>query len=419
MVSSKLASTTSKLVGFGANMLRASFGLGSPSEVKSKGKGKDIQPVSSDHLNMANDVLGLIYNEMVKAREEEKLAEELQKNHQEQYDIEEEKRHQEIIKAISLKRKPSKKKQPVEKPETKPEAKPEVKAKPKAETTTTTPKATPTTTTTTTTAVPKSTVVPTATKVIAGATIAGLLMPSTSVAQSIEKASQQTGVDKSLMYAMAKQESGFDAGAAAKTSSAKGLFQFIKGTWDGMVQKYGAKYPILKEKGPNDPDANALAGALYIKENSDYLTKNNIPVNATNIYAAHFLGAGGAKTLLTAEPTAQADKILPQAASANKPIFYEKDGTPRTVQQVINVLFEKVGRSQERYKAALDSGIVDSGTTVAAISKENKDLKDATQTKQVASVINNTVISKSGESKMAETQEPVKDRPAYEIKARA
>ena len=195
-----------------------------------------------------------------------------------------------------------------------------------------------------------------------------------------------------------------------------------------MLSRTTASLRFRLPSGPNGIDRYLFTNLEYVsyghvlitnRSIGYYLRKNNIPVNATNIYAAHFLGAGGAKTLLTAEPTAQADKILPQAASANKPIFYEKDGTPRTVQQVINVLFEKVGRSQERYKAALDSGIVDSGTTVAAISKENKDLKDATQTKQVASVINNTVISKSGESKMAETQEPVKDRPAYEIKARA
>ena len=105
--------------------------------------------------------------------------------------------------------------------------------------------------------------------------------------------------------------------------------------------------------------------------------------------------------------------------SMRTPIFYDKEGKPRTVQEVINVLFQKVGVYQEKYKAALDMGVVDSGTTVAAISKENKELKDTTQTKQVASVNNTTIINKSGESKVETADAPVKDRPLYQVKARA
>jgi hypothetical protein len=193
----------------------------------------------------------------------------------------------------------------------------------------------------------------------AAAGVGALLMPTESIAAVINKASDIVGVDKSLMYAMAKQESGFDPSAAAKTSSAKGLYQFIKGTWNSMVKQYGSKYPILKEKGPEDAEANALAGALFIKENSDYLSKNGIPVNATTIYAAHFLGPKGAKKLLTADPETDAAALMPDAAASNDFIFYEKTNNkpdkskPRTVQQVTNVLFEKVGQYQEKYKQKL------------------------------------------------------------------
>lgn len=223
--------------------------------------------------------------------------------------------------------------------------------------------------------VPKPTAVQVTPKVIAGATVAaaaagGLLMPSETVASVINKASDMVGVDKALMYAMAKQESGFDPNAGAKTSSAKGLYQFIKGTWNGMVKQYGSKYPILKERGPEDPEANAIAGALFIKENSDYLAKNGIPVNATTIYAAHFLGPRGAKKLLSADPETNASTLMPDAAAANDFIFYEKTNNkpdkskPRTVQQVINVLFEKVGQYQEKYQKKLNSP-----TSVAPVSK--------------------------------------------------
>jgi hypothetical protein len=200
-----------------------------------------------------------------------------------------------------------------------------------------------------------STAVKVTTTTAAAGGVGALLMPSESVAAVIDKASNMVGVDKSLMYAMAKQESGFNPNAAAGTSSAKGLYQFIKDTWKNMVSKYGAKYPILRAKGPEDPEANAIAGALFIKENSEYLAKNGIEVNATSIYAAHFLGAGGAKQLLTANPQEIASKILPKPASSNKNIFYDKTGNPRTVQQVVNVLFERVGQYQEKYRQKLNS----------------------------------------------------------------
>lgn len=232
---------------------------------------------------------------------------------------------------------------------------------------------------------PRPTIPSTATKVGVGAALAGtatatLAMPSESVANVIQKAAKTVGVDVSLMYAIAKQESGFNPAAAAKTSSAKGLYQFIKGTWQGMVKTYGSKYPILKERSPTDPEANALAGALYIKENSDILSKANIPINATTIYAAHFLGSGGAKKLLSSNPNEKAADVLPSAANANKFIFYKPGDDkkpdikkPRSIQEVINVLFEKVGKYQDIYAAELSKQGV--GTKLAEKSTENKDLR--------------------------------------------
>jgi soluble lytic murein transglycosylase-like protein len=235
--------------------------------------------------------------------------------------------------------------------------------------------------------------------VVGGAALAGttaaMAMPSPAVADVIQKAAKTVGVDIALMYAMAKQESGFNPNAAAKTSSAKGLYQFIKGTWKSMVEKYGSKYPILKQRDAFDPEANALAGALFIKENSEILDQAKIPVNATTVYAAHFLGPGGAKTLLKGDPNKIAASVLPEAAKANKPIFYKTDKTkkpdtnqPRTIQEVINVLFEKVGKYQELYSVALKDS--NSGKRLAEASTEGKDLK-----KQTASAGGTVIVNQN------------------------
>lgn len=376
------------------------------------GKVGQSAAVSGVAIDFATEILGEIYKLLQQIEEDKKLTEELKQNKDEEEQSESDRRNEEIIAAITGRRKgkptrrdeAKKKKEEVKKKkqekreekeaEKKPKAEPAKKEAPKV------PEKVPTG--------PRPSI-PTAAKVAGGAAVVGgLLMPSQAIASSIDKAAETVGVDRSLMYAIAKQESGFNAGAAASTSSAKGLYQFIKGTWDTMVQKYGSAYPILKEKGPNDPDANAIAGALFIKENSVDLQKSGIPINATTIYAAHFLGSGGAKKLLTADPNKSAAELLPKAAAANKPIFYDKSSKPRTVQEVVQVLFEKVGKYQDIYAAKLTPT---SGTQLASASQQNQDLKKElnSQQKQTTREKETTNIKQTSSQQSNNTED---DRPA-------
>lgn len=170
------------------------------------------------------------------------------------------------------------------------------------------------------------------------------------VTDALDEAADRVGVSRSLLYAMGQQESGFDPKAKAPTSSASGLFQFIDGTWAEMVKKYGKEYPELG-RGPMDAKASAIAGALYVKENSDILAKNGIPVNGTSIYASHFLGPGGANKLFSANDDASAASVLPAAAKSNPNIFFE-GGRAKTVAQVKQTLYNKVGKVAEQYETA-------------------------------------------------------------------
>lgn len=222
-------------------------------------------------------------------------------------------------------------------------------------------------------------------------------VPEQTVGSAIKEASNKVGVDESIMLAMAKQESGFNPSAKAGTSSAKGLYQFIDSTWNSMVSRFSKSFPELL-RGPYDALASAVAGALYIKENATFLKKNNIPVTGTNIYASHFLGAGGARTLLTAPPNQIAAEVpgLKAPAAANKNIFFVKGKTdnPRTVEQVIEVLYNKVGKTAEQYKIAL--GEPTTGVQVATASADVNASKRAQQTSPSTTIFNNnnmTVIA--------------------------
>ena len=167
----------------------------------------------------------------------------------------------------------------------------------------------------------------------------------------------RAGMDPRIMMAMAAQESGFNPNAQATTSSAKGLFQFINETWNHMKRKYGNDFTEL-DKGPFDPEASALAGALYARENAEFLKSAGLPVNATSLYTAHFLGPGGAKKVLEADPNMNANELLPNAARSNVGIFMKKeDGrfVPRTVGELQELLYQKIGSKVEQIGYQLTS----------------------------------------------------------------
>jgi len=171
---------------------------------------------------------------------------------------------------------------------------------------------------------------------------------------TIDKASEMVGVDPKLMATMAAIESGFRATVKAGTSSATGLYQFISGTWKTMVKKYGAKYGIDANTPPTDPRANALMGAEFIKENAQALSSVKSNLTDTDLYLAHFLGAGGAKTFLKSDPNAIAANVMPAAANANRSIFYNRDGTPRSFAETYAEINRRVRSKGKQF--GLDAG---------------------------------------------------------------
>lgn len=186
---------------------------------------------------------------------------------------------------------------------------------------------------------------------------------------AIKTAANQTGVDFSYLLKKASQESSFDANAKATGSSATGLYQFTKQTWLQMVKNYGGKYglgtyadhiqmdsngvahvsdPTWKQAILNlrkDPIAASEMAGEYDKENQVALEDNvGGKIGATELYLAHFLGASGASNFLNemrSNPKQAAADVLPTAAASNPHVFYAKDGTPRSLQQIYQHFAQK------------------------------------------------------------------------------
>ena len=196
--------------------------------------------------------------------------------------------------------------------------------------------------------------------------IAGL--PKKIVA-AIQSAAERTGVDFSYLLKKASVESSLNPNATASSSSATGLYQFTQQTWLQMVKNYGGKYglgtyadhiamgsngvahvsdPQWRDAILNlrkDPVASAAMAGELDKQNKTALQDNvGGKVGSTELYLAHFLGAGGASTFLNglhANPATKAARLLPEAAAANPSVFYAKDGTARSLSQIYQHFAQK------------------------------------------------------------------------------
>jgi hypothetical protein len=159
-----------------------------------------------------------------------------------------------------------------------------------------------------------------------------------------------------------------------------------------MIKKYGRQYPQLYA-GPYDALASAIAGALYIKENTKLLEAAKLEVTGANIYGLHFLGPNGGRKLLSANPDAIAANILPKAAASNKTVFYKNGDIrfPYTVKEVKDFLYTKVGAEAERYQALLNQNLA--GSQIGRTS-ENLALRQdpQTQSKNLVVINNNTMV---------------------------
>lgn len=192
------------------------------------------------------------------------------------------------------------------------------------------------------------------------------------VVNAIQTASRKTGVDFAYLLQQARAESSFNAQAQAKTSSATGLYQFIESTWMNMVEKHGEKYGINTDGMSRedilalrkDPKKASLLAAEFASENKDFLERNwGGDVGTTELYFAHFMGAGGATAFLKAKdenPLQNGADLFPRAAAANRNVFFDRDtGQPRTLAGIYDFFDKKfqIGPEPSQTAQRADSAV--------------------------------------------------------------
>jgi hypothetical protein len=200
------------------------------------------------------------------------------------------------------------------------------------------------------------------------------------VTAAIQRASASTGVQFGYLLNQARLESGLNPDARARTSSATGLFQFIDQTWLGMVRQHGNEHglgwaaaqvrqtsngryyvadPELRRQILDlrrQPEAASAMAAEYAADNGRYLEgRLGRRMEPVDLYLAHFLGAGGAARFLRAHdasPDAAAAPLLPAAARANRPIFYNRDGSMRSFAEIRARFADKIATGNQSGGAA-------------------------------------------------------------------
>jgi hypothetical protein len=228
------------------------------------------------------------------------------------------------------------------------------------------------------------------------------------IAGAIKQAAGTTGANFEYLLATAKMESDFNPTAGASTSSAHGLYQFIDQTWLGTVKEAGAslgygQYADAISKSSSgsysvsDPTArsaimklrddpvvaSAMAGILTQSNSFNLTGKIGRRPNDAELYMAHFMGVGGAAKLITnAEdnPKASGAQLFPNAAAANRSIFYDSTGRTRSVSEVYSVLtsrYASAANSQATRSAIAAVGGTPSTTAVASAAQPAPSVENA------------------------------------------
>ncbi len=165
------------------------------------------------------------------------------------------------------------------------------------------------------------------------------------VVNAIKTASAKTGVSFSYLMEKAAAESNFNPTVKAKTSSATGLFQFIESTWMDTIKKHGSKHGINTDQSKQNllnlrknPEVASVMAAEFAQSNKAHLQKTvGGDIGNTEMYFAHFMGAGGASAFLSQlkkNPMATGADLFPKEANANRGVFYNKNGSARSLGQI-------------------------------------------------------------------------------------
>jgi hypothetical protein len=225
------------------------------------------------------------------------------------------------------------------------------------------------------------------------------------IAGAFKAASDATGTSFGYLLSTSGRESDHRPDLGSTTSTAKGLFQFVDQTWLDLVKRQGASVGLERYADAigvdaqgnatvadrtmrnrilalrSDPLVSSVMAAKFTQENATKLTDTlgRRPTEG-ELYAAHVLGAAGAAKLIRLaqnEPGTTAAVAFPRAAAANPALFYDRQGTAKTVSDLFlrlsgpsDATTSESARSIASAGAALSSGRTDPATLARLVAAQ-------------------------------------------------
>lgn len=169
------------------------------------------------------------------------------------------------------------------------------------------------------------------------------------VKKKIAEAAIEGGEDPNKMMLFSAMESSLNPSARPDKGGAKGLNQFMDGTWNEQMTKHGKKYGLDESTSRDDIRANTLLAAEYMKSKASYLRKaKGSDLEMVDDYMGHMFGRGGAAKLLRADPNAIAASVLPDAVPNNRDTFFN-GSKPRTVGELREFLQSKLAKKAKEF----------------------------------------------------------------------
>ena len=149
-----------------------------------------------------------------------------------------------------------------------------------------------------------------------------------------------TPIPDSYWPMLSKIESNDRPYVKASTSSASGLYQFIRGTWIGEGGAWGPDMSLAFGGLRPPTDEQLRRAKTFTEKNAKALQVAGIGLNRASLYAAHFLGVGTAIKAINGDVKKPvADYVSDAAVRANPSIL----GRPRTVGDFLTWLHKKTG----------------------------------------------------------------------------
>lgn len=172
------------------------------------------------------------------------------------------------------------------------------------------------------------------------------------VKEDIYFAAKTTGMDMGDLTAIASIESDLQVSANNRHSSASGMLQHTKGTWNSDRKAYHQKLGLASNVKRNDPRASLLIGGAGLQNAKAYIVEKTHLTESQVLlgdqYMTHFLGQDMAVRVINSKSSTPMNRLV-VISKGNWSMFVKPNGQVRTAREFRLYLDQLLKREKAFY----------------------------------------------------------------------